>query len=123
MQAGRLPDLYKELDLDAVLRRVDDQDWWYRTTLPGIDSELRSWLRFAGIDYQAAVNSMAGVGSRARDVRSAGMGGHRTIAAGFGGIGRAYLGWGSAPALAGFRRFAISALGDDQSSRRHRCLR
>ncbi len=55
MQAGRLPDLYNELDLDAVLHQVDEQDWWYRTTVPGIDPKRRAWLRFAGIDYQAAV--------------------------------------------------------------------
>jgi len=55
MQGGRLPNLYQELDLDAVLRQVDEQDWWYRTTVPGIEPEQRSWLRFAGIDYQAAV--------------------------------------------------------------------
>jgi len=55
MQAGRLPDLYRELDLDVMLRRVDEQDWWYRTTVPGIDADQRAWLQFSGIDYQAAV--------------------------------------------------------------------
>ena len=55
MRAGRLPNLYQELDLDAVLRWVDESDWWYRNTVPGIDPEQRAWLRFDGIDYQAAV--------------------------------------------------------------------
>ena len=55
MRAGRLPDLYRELDLDTVLAWVDERDWWYRTTVPGIDPEQRAWLRFNGIDYQAAV--------------------------------------------------------------------
>lgn len=55
MVAGRLPDLYRTLDLDPVLAGVDASDWWYRTMLPGIDLEERAWLRFEGIDYQAAV--------------------------------------------------------------------
>ncbi|MCW5860482.1 MAG: hypothetical protein KIS63_19470 [Caldilineales bacterium] len=55
MAAGRLPDLYQALDLDAVLKGVDAQDWWYRAELPAIPPGQRAWLRFEGIDYQAAV--------------------------------------------------------------------
>ncbi len=55
MAAGRLPDLYQVLDLEEVLAGVDASDWWYRTTLPGLDAGERAWLRFEGIDYQAAV--------------------------------------------------------------------
>ncbi len=56
MAAGRLPDLYQALDLDAVLKGVDAQDWWYRAELPAIPPGQRGWLRFEGIDYQAAVS-------------------------------------------------------------------
>jgi beta-mannosidase len=55
MRAGRLPNLYQALDLDAVLDWVDESDWWYCGTVPHIDPEQRAWLRFSGIDYQAAV--------------------------------------------------------------------
>ena len=117
MQAGRLPDLYQELDLDAVLRQVDEQDWWYRTTVPGIESEQRAWLRFAGIDYQAAVMfDGRELGRGPGYVRKAGMGSHRTTAAGASGTGSAYLGWGSVAALAGLRQPAISTMADDQSA-------
>ena len=55
MAAGRLPDLYRTLDLDEALAAVDASDWWYRTMLPSLDPNERAWLRFEGIDYQAAV--------------------------------------------------------------------
>lgn len=55
MAAGCLPDLYQQPDPSAVLAQVDAQDWWYRTTLAGIDASQRAWLRFEGIDYMAAV--------------------------------------------------------------------
>ncbi len=56
MQAGRLPDLQQELDLDEVLAGVDASDWWYRRQVPALPaSHNRAWLTFAGIDYQAAV--------------------------------------------------------------------
>ncbi len=45
MAAGRLPDLYQVLDLDAVLGWVDAQDWWYRAGLPAILPGQRAWLR------------------------------------------------------------------------------
>ncbi len=55
MAAGRLPDLTGVLDLEAVLAEVDAQDWWYRVELPAAEPGQRFWLRFAGIDYFAAV--------------------------------------------------------------------
>ncbi|MCO6452394.1 MAG: hypothetical protein J5I90_16565 [Caldilineales bacterium] len=55
MRAGRLPDLYNVLDLDETLAWVDDADWWYQVELPSIAPGARAWLRFDGIDYQAAV--------------------------------------------------------------------
>ena len=55
MNAGRLPDLYAELNLDERLRRVDESDWWYCTELPGLAPGRRAWIDFGGIDYFAAV--------------------------------------------------------------------
>ncbi|MCX7853703.1 MAG: hypothetical protein N2383_13120 [Caldilineales bacterium] len=55
MAVGRLPDLTTVLDLETVLAWVDGQDWWYRVELPAVEPERRAWLRFAGMDYFAAV--------------------------------------------------------------------
>ncbi len=55
MNAGRLPDLYHRLQLDDVLREVDESDWIYETDLPAIDAAQRAWVEFRGIDYFAAV--------------------------------------------------------------------
>lgn len=55
MATGRLPDLTTVFDLETTLAWVDGQDWWYRVELPARAPEQRAWLRFAGIDYFAAV--------------------------------------------------------------------
>jgi len=55
MAAGRLPDLTRQLDLERVLAQVDASDWWFRSQLAEIGADERAWLRFSGIDYQAAV--------------------------------------------------------------------